>query len=449
MITPLQSSSPTPSTPQPIVTPQPQVTVDIAKTSNAFGFKVFKELYKLEGHTKNIAFSPLILFSALSMTLNGADKETKKAMQQTLGLENVAPDVINQANKSLMDKLNSADPRNMLQTANSLWLNKKGEIAFSPDFIKSSQESYNAKVSLLDFLSPEAVPTINSWVKEATKEKNPYDFIYKILDTNIDPEASAYLINAFYFKGIWSYGFEKSADSTFTLLDGSEKEQPMMITESLMPYFEFTDARGHTFSDKTKTVLDENEKQHPLLNKKTTLRYLQNNCCRAISIPYGNGSYRFYIFLPYTDSSLDQFLSSLTADNLNQWMEEFYENYVTFIMPRFKVEYETLPTKENPILKDVLSNLGMGIAFSPDKADFSKLVPNTFALDKRVHISDIRQKTFLEVNEKGIEAPVEIVYRLDVYVPDFLLVNRPFFYAIRDEETGALLFIGTIVDPEI
>jgi serpin B len=146
-----------------------------------------------------------------------------------------------------------------------------------------------------------------------------------------------------------------------------------------------------------------------------------------------------YIFLPEQDSNLQAFHKNLNAANWDKWMNQFHKMKGTIVLPRFKLEYQV-------DLKDVLSTLGMEAAFSVS-GGFQQMCAEPVAISKVIH------KTFLEVNEEGTEAAavtaVEIGYSLPSRVPIFtMIVDRPFFCAIRDDDTGSLLFMGSIMEPQ-
>jgi serpin B len=147
-----------------------------------------------------------------------------------------------------------------------------------------------------------------------------------------------------------------------------------------------------------------------------------------------------YLFLPKPNSSLSTFLQTLTADNWEQWMRQFRNQEGSIKIPRFKLQYETE-------LIPVLSALGMENAFT-DRANFAGLssVP--------VQIDQVKHKTFVEVNEEGTEAAAvtAIGIRATAIMPTErfdMVVNRPFFCAIRDNHTGTVLFMGAIAEPSL
>ena len=166
--------------------------------------------------------------------------------------------------------------------------------------------------------------------------------------------------------------------------------------------------------------------------------YYKYEMFQAIGLPYGEGRLTMYIFLPHPGVSLKTFYESLNATTWEKWLNEFEteEKGVILGLPRFHVEYEI-------DLKDSLKALGMEKVFDAG-ADFTEITPQGFAISK------IKHKTFLDVSEEGTEAAgVTAIGGTRGGNPDItMIVDRPFFCAIRDEETGTVLFMGSIVEPK-
>ncbi|HET9531542.1 MAG TPA: serpin family protein [Blastocatellia bacterium] len=376
-----------------------EVDKRLVSANTRFGFKLFSEVAAASAG-KNVFVSPSSVALALAMTYNGADGETRQAMARGLEIDKMSLEEANRANQQLKSALENADPRVQLQIANSLWARK--EVSFLPDFLERNRQFYGAQVTELDFNDPASAAVINDWVSQKTSGK-----IDRIID-QIDRDAILFLINAIYFKGKWTAEFKKedTKEDSFTLGDGRQKKHPMMSQSGKYDYLE-----GKNF--------------------------------QVVSLPYGNRRLSMYIFLPAKGTTLAEFQKSLTAENWEKWMEEFDRTPGDIVVPRFRIEYEVE-------LNDALKAMGMGLAFDHDRANFSKMVQS----DEQVAINRVKHKTFVEVNEEGTEAAaatsVEVTVT-SVQVPRErfrMVVDRPFFCAIRDNETGAVLFMGAINDPQ-
>ena len=374
------------------------IDINVVTANTRFGFDLFNDIRKIE-QDKNIFISPLSISIALAMTLNGASGETEQAMTNTLYLQQLDSESINTGYAGLRHTLQTSDPKVTLTIANSLWARQ--DVPFKQDFLQRNTEFFGAEVSTLDFTDPNTLTTINQWVNTNTHGK-----ITKILD-EINPDMVLFLINAIYFKGTWQTEFDPSRtrDSTFYLATGDEKQIPMMTRTGDYLYYENNEAKF-----------------------------------QAISLPYGDGRMSMSIFLPYRESDLNTFLEGLNTENWENWVSQFHEQEVFLSMPKFKLEYEKT-------LNTPLQSLGMGIAFAPGLADFSRMA-DLEALGKNLYIGEVLHKAVVEVNEEGTEAAaVTSVGIRATSAPPAFMANRPFFFAIRDNETKTVLFMGTVVDP--
>ncbi|MEH2121927.1 serpin family protein [Nostoc sp.] len=391
-----QSSLPQPETPSQKKTLK--TDAKIVESSNKFGFKLFSEVLKSDNGKKNLFISPSSVAIALAMTYNGASGTTQLAIAKTLELQGIKLQEINSSYKAALKQLlDNSDPNVQLKIANSLWANKN--VSFRPDFLQRTQDFYQAKVSNLNFQDPAAPNIINNWVKENTNGK-----IEQIIG-KIEPSQVLFLINAIYFKGKWSKEFDKSQTAQYPFYSTPGKP-----------------------------------KQHPMMSQTGDYRYYESKQFQAASLPYGkDGKFSFYIFLPKQNSDLKAFYQNLNVENWDKWMTQFSEQKGFIRLPRFKTDYDVT-------LNDALKTLGMEEAFS-SKANFS-------GMGKNFAISEVKHKTFVEVKEEGTEAAaatsvgiVTLALRQEPE-PFRMIVDRPFFCAIRDNQTGRVLFMGSIIDPQ-
>ncbi len=370
------------------------VEKELIQSDNRFGFKLFNEIVK-EEKDKNVFISPLSVAMALGMTYNGASGETQKAMQQTLELNDLTLEEVNQSYEHLIELLTSLDPKVKFQIANSIWYRQ--EYTFEEEFLNLCTKYFDALVRGLDFDDPNAAKTINEWVDENTNGK-----IKEIVSYPIDPLTVMFLINAIYFKGTWTYQFEKdqTRDDWFNLPDGSRKACKMMKQEA-------------------------------------TFRYLADADFQAIDLPYGDGDFSMTVFLPNPKKDIDSLIAEFDHENLNHWINNFSERELTLQLPKFTLEYELA-------LNNVLKSLGMAIAFDPFQADFTKMYEGP----ENAYISKVKHKTFVKVDEEGTEAAA--VTSVEIRVTSVGLqmrVDRPFVFMIRENVSQTILFIGKIVDP--
>lgn len=367
----------------------------IAAADNRFGFALFRDLVR-DSSGKNVMISPLSLATVLHMTANGARGATLDAMRTTLALGSLDLATINAANKSLSADLAKADPKVELTIANSLWFAKRLKVR--PEFVAANRASYDAAVESVDFGSEADTERANQWVRDKTRGK-----IDRILDRP-DPELIALLMNAVYFKGVWKTQFDpkQTADAPFHLEAAAPRKLPFMRQEGSFRHLAAPDVSG-------------------------------------VYLPYGQGRLGMYLLLPPQDKKLAEFAASLDAARLDAWLAEFRSGEGLVMLPRFRVEFAGELSRQ-------LGRLGMAAAFGRG-ADFSGIAGEPGQL----LISQVIHKTVMEVNEEGtVAAALSAVKikRASVNPDRFVLrFDRPFVCLIRDETSGAILFLAAVAEP--
>ncbi len=370
----------------------------VINSNNAFGIELFKRITLEEDG--NFMLSPLSASVALTMLLNGCGGDTYTQLKETLQYpEELEIGDINEAYSSLVIQLLQADSKVKIAIANAIFYRLGFEV--KPLFLSTMSQHYDAHIQGLDFGLPSALAIINGWASDNTYQKIP-----KVLD-EIDPDAVMFLMNALYFKGDWSYQFDKSQTQ-------------------LRP-----------FSLDNGTSIDVNT-MHGEVGAKCTLGESYN----AIELPYGRTNFTMVIVVP--TESLDELYSSFNAETWNEItisMDEFSEySSVEVFMPKFIFSYEKY-------LNDQLISMGMVDAFIPFVADLSGIS------DASIYVNFVKQNTFVEVNEEGTEAAA--VTTIGVYEtsvgpgnPPIFIVDKPFIFAIRERTTNTLMFIGKVENPQ-
>ncbi len=361
-----------------------------------FAFHLLKKTCG-SGEPKNLFISPLSVSVALAMTYNGASAKTADEMADVLGFAGISVDELNRSMGDLAAALEKADSAVQLTVANSLW-SRKG-FQFHADFLERNKAFYHAETASLDFSDPGAPRVINRWVEDATRW-----LIDRIVDT-ISRETVLYLINAIYFKGSWQVAFDPAVtrDGVFRLAGGREKTVPIM-------------SRSGSF------------------------KYAEDAGLQVLRLPYGAGRMGMYVFLPSKADGLSGLVGSLDDRMFIEWMSRLATRNGDVSIPRFKIEYECG-------LAEALKAMGMRDAFNPSTADFSKMS------DGDLFISEVKHKAVVDVNEEGTEAAavtsVEMRATSIEQPKDYFsfVADRPFFFVIRDDATGSILFMGALYDP--
>jgi len=384
--------------------PNPQAELDqikaLAEAHNTFALDLYQQL---AGEGENIFYSPYSIYMALLMTYAGAAGDTASQMESTLHLPYPQEEihaVMNALNQQLKaNSLVDDEPAFTLNIVNQLW--GQAGYAFLPEFLNTLSQNYNAGLKTVDFAAdPEAArELINLWVEAQTNEK-----IKDLIPAGALNELTRLVItNAVYFKAAWLYPFdpENTKDGSFTLLDGSQVEVPMMHQSGSM--------RAYVSQD-----------------------------VQAVELPYEGGTYSMVALMP-TVGSLDAFAQALTAESLQGILDQLDRASVTLSMPKFKFEAAFG-------LNDALKALGMTDAFDPLQANFSRMNGTT-----DLYITSALHKAYVDVNEEGTEAAAATAVVVGLTSAPSqsytITLDHPFLFLIRDNDTGTLLFVGRMADP--
>ncbi len=365
----------------------------ILQADNMVGLELMRTL-NTGMRDSNVVISPLSISMALGMTLNGARGTTQEAMRSALKLQGMSEAEINAAYRGMMDLLAGLDPNVKFQVANSIWY--RSGFQARPAFLDLNRQFFDAEVSDLDFSSPGAAKRINGWVDSKTEGR-----ISSIVPEQIAGDLMMYLINAIYFKAAWSTKFDpaKTREADFFRPDGSVVRCSMM-------------------------------------NRNGEVSYFHSASYSAVDLPYGDGDFSMTVLLPAESSSADALLESLSPEDWNGLPSKFTKQEVPVSLPKFTIRY-------GRELNDALKALGMGIAFS-SSADLSGIA----GVPGELYISEVQHKTFIEVNEEGTEAAAATSVGITrMSLGPSMIANRPFIFAIREKNSGAVLFIGKIADP--
>ena len=352
---------------------------------SAYGNFSVELLKKCFDGKSNTLISPLSVSSALTMTANGANGQTKDEMEKVLG-SGMPLDELNKYLSSFSGSLTSGEDFK-LKNANSIWFIKDNNFNVNNEFLQTNADFYHAEIYKRAYNS-EIVNNINNWVSEHTD-----GMIDKLLD-NGDALSNIALINATAFDAKWeNYYYDNFVeDETFTDANGNEQSITMLISE-------------------------ESE-------------YINGDNCTGFIKKYKGGKYGFAAILPDSNVSISDFVGSLNGDKLFKMLQNAESTNVVAKMPKFEYEYSAE-------LSEALKALGMPTAFS-DSADFSGISGD------KLLISDVLHKTKISVTKEGTRAVAATGVVMSA-APDGdkqVILNRPFMYMILDNETMLPLFAG-------
>ncbi|MGB5924732.1 MAG: serpin family protein [Dehalococcoidia bacterium] len=370
--------------------------------NSAFAFELYRALRDQEG---NLFYSPHSISVALAMTYAGARGETAQQMADTLEFlleqERLHP-AFNWLDAELASRGEGAQGKDgegfRLNIVNAIWGQK--DYSFLPDFLDVLAENYGAGLRILDFINEteESRLAINDWVSDQTEGR-----IEDLIPQGaIDALTRLVLTNAIYFNAAWAYPFDEdmTADGPFYLIDGGQVTVPMMEqTEA----FGYTDGEGY----------------------------------QAVELLYDGDELSMVILLP-EDGQFEVFEEGLQADKISDIIGGLQLTEVALTMPQFEFDSEFR-------LKDTLAEMGMPIAFS-GAADFSGMTGS-----RDLFISEVLHKAFVSVDEAGTEAAAAtaVIMRETAMPgqPVEVTLDHPFIFLIRDIDTGAILFVGRVMNP--
>lgn len=372
---------------------------ELLKSDQQFAFEFFANVFDEEarGEDKSFMVSPFSLSMALAMTWNGAAGETKTAMQKTLKMGDWEDKEINGYYKMLKEALLKTDPSTKLSIANAIFTNKF--VTIKPDFISTNTNYYDATVQPVDFTLPATKDIINKWASDNTN-----GLIEKVIDET-KAEDLMYLLNAIYFKGIWTTKFDAKN----------------------------TSKKAFTTENGTKQTVD-------MMSQTANFNYTEDETMQVVQLPYGNQAFSMLVLLPKSGKKQIDVVTALQDKKYwGQKISSLCEREVELFLPKFKTEYSKK-------LNDVLINMGMGIAFNPYQANFSRMS------DVQVYIDFVKQDTYISTDESGTEAAAVTTIGIGItsmpVAPQKVVfnANKPFIYVIQENSTGAILFMGVVKD---
>jgi serine protease inhibitor len=379
-----------------------QAPVDpaLVTANNDFGLAVLNSLLS-QGVSGNPSIAPMSLAEVLEAAYNGADGTTQQAMAQVLQLGGLTTQQLNSDNTALQAALAALDPAVDLVIQGQIWGNFTSS-SLPGGFDQTLANYYGPLTNALTGLSPsQSAYDINNDAAFDT-----YALVGNILGSATFTLAPDGLlpVSTLYFQGTWHFPFPpaQTVAATFTNSAGAQTSATRMALTATLPY-------------------------------------LQGSNFQAISLPYGADSrLAMLVVLPNVGTSVNTFVASVTAATIGQWASELQPEAVALALPRFTSSYAGS-------LQGALTSAGMGAAFDAVNAGFP-------AFFSGAYLQDVLHGTVLSVNENGttVAAPTNAgPGGISVPPPvNFnMVVDHPFFYAIRDNQTGELLAIGVVTDP--
>ena len=379
-----------------------------AKAEMNFGVDLLKKCFDPENGSKNLLLSPLSVSTALAMTANGADGETKKEMEKVLG-SGLSLDEINDYMAYYISNLPDEE-KEKVYVADSIWFKDDPTFKVYDEFLETNKKYYNSEMYKCKFEGniEKIVKDINSWVNKNTKGMIPT----LIQKENIKDNTAMLLLNTLYFEAEWMSPYLSTSEGEFTDLNGDKHSIRKMESQERQ-YFDLGNAD-------------------------------------AFKKPYMNGEYSFVGILPHEDVDFEKYVKELDGTALIEGLKECEDPATVelhVMIPKFKYNYDAS-------LKDILPDMGMKTAFDSLKADFSKINDLSVEGALPLYIDDVLHKTKIEVTENGTKAAAAtaVIMGLGAAAPIekkkvYINLDRPFVYMIVDKN-NVPLFIGAATQLE-
>jgi serpin B len=372
---------------------------ELVSGGNAFAFELYRAITAEQ--TGNLIYSPYSISMAFAMVYAGARGQTEAQMMEVLQAlaqdrHHLAFNTLDQYLNGLSEVDSNEGEPFQLNIANAIW--GQQDYAFKEDYLATLAQYYGAGMRLVDFMreAEAARQAINTWVEEQTEGR-----ITEALPPGvIDALTRLVLVNAIYFKATWLFPFNERAtqDGPFTLLNGSQINVPLMHNDT------------------------------------ARILYFDGDGYQAALLPYDRSPIDMLVILPET-GNVEAVDAALSAELLTEIRQEAVRRDVSLVMPKLDFE-STLD------LKQLMMGMGMTDAFGD--ADFSGISEGG-----GLFISDAIHKANITVDEEGTEAAAvtAVVMAESMLETAELELIRPFIFAIQERDTGAILFLGRVMNP--
>ena len=344
---------------------------------------------------ENVLVSPLSVLYALSMTANGADGDTLDQMETVMGLPSET------LNVWMHTYLHQFSENDGLYLANAIWFKDDPALTPQADFLQTNANYYGADIYKAPF-NPATCEDINRWIEDNTNGMIP-----EALD-EIHDDAVMYLLNALAFDAKWEekYKEKQLRDWTFTTESGEEQLVQMMLSEESW--------------------------------------YLEDAYATGFMKPYKGGKFAFVALLPNADTTVEEYIDNLSAQQLKQMLSQPQEITVNAGIPEFEVTYDAP-------MGEALCEMGMTNAFDRIDADFSRMATHD---TWNICIRRLLHKTCISVTAQGTKAAAETTVEMDAPsapppgLEEYVILDRPFLYMIMDCENQIPIFMCVMMEIE-
>ncbi|XP_026377350.1 serpin-Z1B-like [Papaver somniferum] len=403
--------------------------------------KLVKDLWLEESQNKNFAFSPFSIDSALGLLATTASGETLNQLLQFLNCED--PTVLSSSHAELINMLGKPQTEPKLSFVGGVWIEKSFP-AIKPSFQEIARAVYKAETETVDFKnqSNEVLKKVNTW---AEKETN--GLIQNLLpDVAVNEGTKFILANALYFKGSWDrikqFDRKLTEISKFNLLD---RKEPVQVP--------FMSSRGDQY------ISCHNNFKVLRLPYKSD-RKLASDITRDWKVP---PHFSMYIILPNQRDGLGELIEKVSSDPafLHQYLPVDTVPTRVCKIPKFKISFDFEA-------KRVLKKVGLVLPFDESKSELTEMLNTDESkaeltgkvnAGSKLHVTAVFHKCFVEIDEEGTEAAASTAVLMGMQQcrqgphapppppPVDFVADHPFMFIIREEKSGAVLFMGHVLNP--
>ena len=378
-------------------------SISVSEANNRVAINLFK---LLENDTqKNIFFSPFSILTAMTIGYEGARGNTALEMEKALGIS-FDDDARRLGLQNITQSLTNETLDYELNVANALWVNDNFKVY--PEYADIVNIHYD---SIIDSFNASSSDKINKWANDSTRGKIPEIVNDWILS---DPFLAVIITNAVYFNASWVHQFpEYNTVKSDFWIDTKKSVDVDMMEQNIGP-----------------------------------LHYAEIDGVQILKIPYKSDSNRLsmIIALPKDIDGIRDLENNLTYDMFTAWTRDTEPRGVQMYIPKFKIT----TTYGNNTTIPAFQNLGIYDLFNSSRADLSGMA------NDYLYVSDISHDAFVNVDEIGTEA-VAITSMFATAVsgspisldPVIFRADHPFIFAIWDDETNVILFMGKMSDPNV
>ncbi|XP_059802854.1 serpin I2-like [Hypanus sabinus] len=350
---------------------------------------------------KNLICSPMSISLSLGMITLGARGTTLQQLKKGLHFDEAKEGEEFSMLKKQSKIISTSSEKYKLKLANAIYIQNGYPI--SQQYLHDIQEFFDTTVRTVNFQDfTSAANIINTWVANETngKIKNLFS------SHSFSSLTKLVLVNAIYFKGTWKHKFHSANTNLMDFIkeDGSVVEVPMMHQQVTCKFGYFTAGE---------------------------MRY------QVLELPYSGDEVSIIMALPPKGTDLAAFEELITPQAIQEWHSTMVEDEIEVNLPRFTIQ-QNLDLKKPFEALNITEILGNGSNLSGITGSFD------------LHISQAIHQVFIEINEEGSEAAgsTGMTAAIMSLPRNQFIANRPFVFLIQSKLTGAVLFVGRLMEPE-